>query len=436
MDIKRFVLLLVLSITASVVHASPAIKTWVLANGARVYFVAAHELPMVQMRVVFDAGSARDPVEKEGTALLTAALLSEGTDKLDADAVAAEFERFGAEFGGSADRDMATVSLRSLVDPTLLDPAVALMARLIAAPSFPAASLTRERERLLVSLQRETQDPGATIERRFYASLYGSHPYAAPPSGSLASVKAITRDDLKVHHDRFYTGANAVIAIVGDLKPSAAKELAERVVGKLPKGEVAPALPAPAPLVAARLEDIPFDSTQTHIRIGQLGMARHDPDYFPLYVGNYILGGGGLVSRLSVQVREERGLSYSVYSYFAPMREPGPFTVGLQTARAQQARALTVVRKVLSDFVAKGPTEEEMQAAKKHLTGGFPLRIDSNKKIAEYLAVIGFYRLPLDYLDNFIARIDAVTIDQVRDAFKRRLHPDRMLTVVVGGGGP
>jgi len=137
-----------------------------------------------------------------------------------------------------------------------------------------------------------------------------------------------------------------------------------------------------------------------------------------------------------VQVREERGLSYSVYSYFAPMREPGPFMIGLQTERSQQTRALSVVRKVLADFVEQGPTAEELLAAKKHLTGGFPLRIDSNKKISEYLAVIGFYRLPLDYLDTFIARIDAVTIEQVREAFKRRLHPERMLTVVVGGGTP
>jgi len=429
-------LLVGLLLTASSAGASPDIKTWTLANGARVYFVATHELPMVQARVVFDAGSARDPKDKSGTAMFTAALLDEGTDTLDADAVAAEFERLGAEFGSSADRDTATVSLRSLSDPDLLSPATALMARLITAPSFPEASLLRERERLLVALQRETQDPGATVNKHFYQALYGTHPYGANPSGTPASVKAVTREDLQAFHKRNYTGANAVVAIVGDLKSGEARKLAERLVGKLPAGEAAPALSAPAPLVAARLDDVPFASTQTHIRVGQLGMARHDPDYFPLYVGNYILGGGGLVSRLSVQVREERGLSYSVYSYFAPMREPGPFMVGLQTERSQQTRALSVVRKVLADFVEQGPTAEELLAAKKHLTGGFPLRIDSNKKSSEYLAVIGFYRLPLDYLDTFIARIDAVTIEQVREAFKRRLHPERMLTVVVGGGTP
>ncbi len=436
MRISRLPVLAALLLGAGNVAATPTINHWTLANGARVYFVAAHELPMVQVRVVFDAGSARDPGERGGTAMLTAGLLDEGTGELNADAIAAEFERVGAEFSSSADRDMATVSLRSLTDPTLLAPATTLMARLISAPSFPDDSLARERERLLVSLQRELQDPGATINKRFYQALYGKHPYASPPTGTPPSLREITRADLVAYHKRFYTGANAVVAIVGDLKSGTARKLAETLVGKLPAGQAAPALAAPAPLVAARLEEIPFPSTQTHIRLGQLGIARGDPDYFPLYVGNYILGGGGLVSRLSVQVREERGLSYSVYSYFAPMREPGPFTVGLQTERRQQARALSVVRKVIADFVEQGPTEEELLAAKKHLTGGFPLRIDSNKEISEYLAVIGFYRLPLDYLDAFIGRIDAVTLDRVRDAFKRRVHPDRLLTVILGGAEP
>jgi zinc protease len=163
-------------------------------------------------------------------------------------------------------------------------------------------------------------------------------------------------------------------------------------------------------------------------------MRRGDPDYFPLYVGNYILGGGGLVSRLSMEVREKRGLSYSVYSYFLPLRKAGPLIVGLQTKNAQRDQALKLVRQVISDFVAKGPTEQELNAAKKHITGGFPLRLDSNGKIAENLAVIAFYGLPLTYLDDFIPRIESVTAAQIRNAFRQRVHPDQMVTVVVGGG--
>jgi zinc protease len=193
-------------------------------------------------------------------------------------------------------------------------------------------------------------------------------------------------------------------------------------------------LPPVAALPAARLKRIAFPATQTHILMGEPGIRRGDRDYFPLYVGNYVLGGGGLVSRLAEEVREKHGLSYSVYSYFFPMRVPGPFILGLQTKNTQRDQALKLVHEVLAGFVAKGPTDAELDAAKKHITGGFPLRIDSNGKIAEYLAVIGFYGLPLTYLDDFIPHIESVTADQIRQSLRDRVHPDKMLTVIVGGG--
>ena len=169
--------------------------------------------------------------------------------------------------------------------------------------------------------------------------------------------------------------------------------------------------------------------------IGEVGMARNDPDYYPLYLGNFILGGSGLISRLAQEVREKRGLSYSVSSYFSPLREPGPFLLGLQTKNSQRREALKVVRQVLSEFTEKGPSAEELAAAKKNVTGGFPLRIDSNRKIVDYLTVIGFYGLPLTYINDFIPRIEAVSAEQIRDAFRRRVHPEHMLTVIVGGAG-
>ena len=228
-----------------------------------------------------------------------------------------------------------------------------------------------------------------------------------------------------------------MLALIGDIKLSEAKAIAERVLGGLPAGEAAPPLPRVADVVPrGRAERVlAHPSTQTHLLIGEAGMARNDPDFYPLYLGNHVLGGSGLVSRLSQEVREKRGLSYSVYSYFLPLREPGPFLLGLQTKNSQRAEALAVVRRVLKEFTEKGPTPEELAAAKKNVTGGFPLRIDSNRKIAEYLTVIGFYGLPLTYLDDFIPRIEAVTAEQIRDAFRRRVHPEHMLTVVVGGGG-
>ncbi|HEY9198412.1 MAG TPA: pitrilysin family protein, partial [Gammaproteobacteria bacterium] len=221
--------------------------------------------------------------------------------------------------------------------------------------------------------------------------------------------------------------------IVGAVDRAAAERLASEAVRALPAGEPAPALPDVADPAHAREQRIAHPSSQTHIQLGQPGMTRDDPDYFPLYVGNYVLGGGGLVSRLSEEVREKRGLSYSVYSYFMPMAERGPFTLGLQTRNDQSAEALTVLRETLAKFVADGPTEKELKAAKDNITGGQALRIDSNRKILEYLAVIGFYQLPLDYLETFNGKVEAVTLEQVRDAFKRRVQPERMLTVLVGG---
>lgn len=421
-----------LLVLAAPAQATPKIEHWTLENGARVYFVQARELPMVQLRAVFDAAAGRDPADKHGLAHLTGLMLKEGTGKLTTDDIARRFEGLGAEFGAGVDRDMATLDLRNLTDPALLEPALELFAQILAAPSFPEAALARERARLLVALAKEKQTPGAVIQRAFFRRLYGEHPYAFEPIGDEQGLGAIRREDLIAHHGRYFTGKNALIAIVGNLSEREARRVAERVLGKLPAGRAAAPLPAvvePAP----RQEFIAFPATQSHLRLGLPAIARLDPDYFPLVVGNYVLGGGGLVSRLSAEVREQRGLSYSVYSYFYPMRERGPFLVGLQTRNASRDEALKVVRGVVAGFIANGPTEEELKAAKKYLTGSFPLRLDSNAKIADQLAVIGFYRLPLTYLDDYLSRVEAVTAEQIRAAFRRRVNPERLVTVIVGG---
>jgi zinc protease len=249
------------------------------------------------------------------------------------------------------------------------------------------------------------------------------------------TVEKITRDDLVAFHRSHYTRSNAVVAIIGDVSRAQAEQIAQQLTVALPQAAAQPALP-PVPLPGAASETrIAHPAAQSHILLGYPGVKRGDPDYFPLYVGNYILGGGGFVSRLTEEVREKRGLAYSVYSYFAPMREAGPFQVGLQTKREQTAQALSVVRDVLGRFIQDGPTAKELKAAKDNLIGGFPLRIDSNAKILDYLAVIGFYQLPLTYLDDFNKQVGKVTTAQIRDAFKRRIKPENMVTVIVGGDG-
>lgn len=432
-NITLLLALLAGSAMTTTAFAGPNIQTWKLDNGTRVLFTEARDLPMLQLSLVFDAGSARDPGDIKGLAAFVAGMLEEGAAGLDANAIAQGFESLGANYGASVNRDMATLSLRSLSDKDYLEPAVKLFHKLLTSPEFPQASLDRERQRALVGLERARQTPGYHVKRLFFENTYGDHAYAAEAEGDEPGIKAITVKAMSEFYKQYYVGNNAVLAMVGDLSKSEAKALAKRIAGKLPSGKKAQPVAAVAMPAKGKTIHKSFQSTQTHIHMGHPGMKRGDKDYFDLYVGNYILGGGGFVSRLVDRIREKEGLAYSVYSYFWPMREAGPFLMGMQTKNSSAKKARQLMLDIVSEYVEKGPTEKELKAAKQNLTGGFPMRIDSNKKIAGYLAVIGFYNLPLDYLDHFIDRINAVTVESVADAFKRRVHPAHMVTVTVGG---
>ena len=415
----------------SIASANPDIQHWQTSNGARVYFVPAPQLPMVDIRVTFNAGSARDG-DRPGLATLTNGMLEEGSGALDANAIAEQFDQLGANTSFSSLRDMATASLRSLTDEKLLQPAVRTFAQLLREPNFPSDALERVRKQMIVGLRHESQSPGSLGSKAFFHSLYGDHPYASHSSGEMGSVQALSRSDLQAYHQRYYVGHNAVVAIVGAVDRNQAEALAEQVVGSLPAGKAAPALPAVATLTDASTQHIEHPATQTHLLLGQPGMSRGDADYFALYIGNHILGGSGLTSRISNEIREKRGLSYSAYSYFSPMAADGPYLLSLQTKTKSLDEALSVLRATLNHFINEGPSEKELIASKKNITGGFALNVDSNKDILGYIAMIGFYQLPLDYLDRFIERVNAVTVAQIHDAFKRRIHPDKMVLITVG----
>ncbi len=415
--------------------ASVEIETWRLDNGTRVYFVNAPNLPMVDARVIFDAGSARDG-DKAGLARLTNLMLEQGAGGDDADALAVRFESLGAQLRLSARRDMAVVDLRSLTDPALLEPALDTLATILTQPDFPEAALERERQRTMIALQDEAQTPARLAQNAFYRGLFPNHPYAEPSLGNEQSIPDLNRSDLVAFHQRYYVGNNALIAIVGDVDRAGAAALAEKVLGALPAGEVAPALPTTPDLAAAKTVRVVHPSQQTHILVGQPGVARGDPDYFALYLGNHILGGSGFGSRVVHEVREKRGLSYSAYTYFSPMRVQGPFVMGLQTRTDQADQAQDVLMDTLRSFLDEGPTAKELREAKDNITGGWPLRLASNRDIVGYVAAIGFYDLPLDYLDQFPKRVEALSAEDVRAAFKRHVDPQRWLTVVVGNGAP
>ena len=430
MCVKRCVLFLLLGFIR-VATATPDIQYWETDKGVRVYFVETHEIPMVTARVLFDAGSSRDG-DQPGAAVLTNAMLAEGAGGLSADQISRGFDDLGANFGNGAGRDLGFVSLQSMSDPGQLGKAVENLRKVISKPDFPSAALERERSRTLTGIQQRQQSPAAVADDAFYSAVYGDHPYAHAPEGTEASVKALTRKNIEDFYHHYYTARNAVVALVGDLDRSRAEQFVARLFSDLPQGERAPALPDVPALKEAKTIKIEHPSTQKHILVGQPGIRRDDPDLFPLYVGNNVLGGGSMTSRLFEEIREKRGLSYSTYSYFLPMRQTGPFVASVQTRNNQAEESLRLLKQQLQEFVRNGPTEAELRATQKNLTGGFPLRIDSNKDILEYLAMIGFYGLPLDYLDKYTQKVMNVTTKQVQEAFQKKLSPDRMVTVLVG----
>ena len=424
-----------LLLASSLAAAVPPIQNWRTANGVPVYFIPAPELPMMDAQMLFNAGSVRDGA-RPGLAKLTNALLEEGAGDWSADVIADRLDRVGARLSAGSRRDSAWVSLRSLTDPRYLQPAVETVARLLREPSFAPDAVERVRKQMLTGLQERAQSPGAIAQDAFFTALYGTHPYAIPPEGTVASLNAITRADIQDFHRRHYTAANAVVALVGDLERSAAEQLANALVGGLPKGEAVPPPPPPSPVPASQTIRIPHPSSQSHILIGQIGVNRADPDYYALYLGNHVLGGNGLVSQLSQEIREKRGLAYGAYSAFSPMRQAGPFLINLQTRNDQVDTALQVAQTTLREFTANGPDAQALEEARRNITGGFALDLAGNGKLANYLGVIAFHQLPLDYLQNYLGIMNGITLEQARTAWQRRVQPDKLITVIVGGDQP
>ena len=416
---------------ANTVLASPNIEYWITSTGAEVYYVHAPELPMVDIQIVFDAGSSRDE-DALGIAMLTNSLLADGANGDDADKISNDFESLGAIYAADIGYDSASLQLRSLTESELLKSAIANLKKVLSAPDFPTDALERRQSQMLIGIKAKQQSPAAIAKDAFMKATYQSHPYAKPSEGTETSVKAINRKDIVSFYKKHYTAKNSMIAIVGAVSHELAKQISEDISAGFQDGEKASSIRAVENLEEPQSIFIEYPSAQTHILVGQPGMKRGDSDYFSLYVGNHILGGGGMVSRLFEEVREKRGLSYSAYSYFSPMLFKGPFTAGLQTKTDQVDEAISVLLENIKNYIEQGPTEEELIAAKKNITGGYPLRIDSNSKILNYVVVIGYYKLPLDYLETFNNNVEAVTIESIKDAFKRRLSPDKLVMVKVG----
>ena len=430
-NFSQIIGMLSLMLISLTVHATPEIQTWQTKNGVKVLFVSAKEIPMLDVRIVFDAGSARDS-GKSGLAVLTNGLLSEGAAGKTSQQVAEAFESVGAQIEYDAGRDMALVGVRSLTESRYLSSAVESLKQVLIQPDFPQDAYQRELNRMKVAVKARQQSPSAIAGEAFNKAVFGDHPYAFPTSGTEDSLENISLEDVRSFYKKYYVAKNATVAIIGNVERLQAEEIIETLVSALPAGEKAVALPEVTALTEAKKIVIEFPSSQTHIFVGQPGIKRGDPDYLSLYVANHPFGGSGFTSRLVDVIREENGLAYSVYSYFAPLREVGAFTMGMQTKTEQTEQALLLLDQELKKYVKNGPEQEELEASLSNITGGFPLNIDSNSDLLEYMAMMGFYEMPIDYLDHFIDNVKSVDRKQINDALSRRLQPEKMVTVVVG----
>jgi len=440
---SRVFLLLVL-LCGPVAWAAVPIEHWTQANGAQVFLVQSRSLPMVDVQIDFDAGSRRDPADKAGLAGVTAAMASrglraEGVDAaLDENALGEAWADLGASFGAGAGNDRMSFSLRSLSYPDLLPKATALAARQLALPAFIDAVWQRERAQLVASIKESETRPARVAGKAFAKAVYGAHPYGYDMTE--AGLDRITVADMQAFYAQSIRSCRAKVSVVGDVSRAQADALVATLLARLDSAAgtapctALPAVPQVRPMAEpGSMQSITFDSAQAHVLIGQPGIRRNDSDFLALTVGNYVLGGGGFVSRLMSQVREKRGLSYSVYSYFAPGLHAGAFTVGLQTRPDQAAQAVALTKEVVAQFVREGPSEQELQAAKANLIGGFALRFDSNRKLLDNVANIAWNGLALDYLDTWTAAVERLSVADVKAAFERVLRPQAMATVVVGG---
>jgi zinc protease len=430
---NRLLLLALSFLAVTQAWAGLDIQRWTTPQGARVYFVENHDLPMLDVNVGFSAGSAYDTDAKAGLGGLTRSLMKLGAGAWNEQQIAERLADVGAQMSGYFEEDRAGFTLRTLSSGKECDQAVSTLVAVLAKPTFPAAVVEREKMRAIAGLKESETKPEYLADRAFTSAIYSGHPYGLPADGSVKSIAKLTRADLVAFHDRHYRAADMAVAIMGDIDRAGAERLAIQLAANLPKGEAPPPLPKVVDLTAGKEIVIPHPASQSHILIGQPGMTRDDPDYFPLLVGNYVLGGGGFDSRLIKEVRQKRGLSYSVYSYFMPLADKGAFQLGLQTRREATEEALKVVRDTLSSYLTEGPTDAELKQAKDNLVGGFPLRLDSNSKILSYLAMMDFYRLPPDWLDAYPKNVAAVTREEVVKAMRARIKPADMVTVIVGG---
>jgi zinc protease len=399
-------------------------------GGITAWLVEDHTIPLIAMEYSFAGGSAGDPANRPGLAHFLSGMLDEGAGDIDSAAFQRRIEDLAMKMSFDAGRDEFSGSLQTLSENRAA--AFDLLRLALTGPRFDAGPLERMRSQFILGIQNDAEDPEEIASQAWMHTVFGTHPYGRASDGDVAGIKAVTADDLRALTRRLFARDGLLVAVVGDIDAATLAGELDRVFGGLPEKsampEVAPATPIMGPIVQIIERDIP----QSIIRFGNKGIARDDPDFIPAYVMNFILGDSGFGSRLTEEVREKRGLAYSVYTALYPLDHAALFYGGTATVNEHAGETLAILRRELKRMAADGPTATELAEAKTYLTGSYALRFDSNRKIAGQLLAIQRARLGIDYITRRNSLIEAVSLDDVKRMARRIIDGDGLVVTIVG----
>ncbi len=402
----------------------------ILASGLTVLHSEKHNIPVVMVTMIVKASPLNEPKEKAGLANLVAELLDEGTKSRKSSEISEEIEFIGASLGASASGDYTTITLSVLKKDA--DKGFELFSDIILNPLFLQEELDRKRELIKGSLKQREEDPSFVAGRAFNKEVFGEHPYARLVEGSVETISAITREDLMMFHSKHYVPNNAILSVVGDVTPGDLNSLIKKYLGAWQLAEMPEKQINPMPEEKTKkFIKIGKDVKQATIIIGHLGVSRDNPDYYALSVMNYILGGGGLSSRLMQKIRDDMGLAYDVHSFFMPNKEKGAFQAGAQTKNESANTVIAELLKQIEMIREEAVSDQELADAKSYLTGSFPRRLETSRKIADFLANVEFYNLGLDYAEKYPLYINAATKEDVLRVAKKYLDPENFVLIVV-----
>ncbi|RMD63609.1 MAG: insulinase family protein [Alphaproteobacteria bacterium] len=399
-------------------------------GGIEAWLVEDHTNPILSLDLAFRGGAALDPAGKEGLANMVSGLIDEGAGPLDSQAFQGRLQELSIRLSFNASLDTFGGTLQTLSETR--DEAFRLLRLALTEPRFDAEPVTRIRSQILAGLAQEAEDPRSIARRTLSKVLFPDHPYGRPVSGTQLSVPRITVEDLRTFVKERFARDTLVIGVVGDITAQELARLLDETFLALPATAASAAVPSAAVAGDGAVVVVEKDVPQSVVAFGHEGIRRDDPDYYAAYVVNYILGGGGFASRLYKEVREKRGLAYSVYSYLNPLDHAALVVGGVATQNGRVAQSLEIIRREWGRMGETGPSAQELDDAKTYLTGSFPLRFSSSGRIAGMLVGMQLENLGIDYLDRRNAFIEAVTLDQARRVARRLYDPDRLAVVVVG----